>query len=431
MPVRRLLPIGASLVALAFAFATLSRPSGDGRGLGSSVASAATIPLRADPAIGPFQGLGVWVDIYDAKAWQRPGRAVRSMAAHGVKTLYLETSNYRNHSAFVHKTRAIDFIDAAHRFGVNIVAWYLPAFRHTTQDVRRVRAAIKLVTPNGHSFDGFALDIEASLVRDPSNRTNRLLRESDAIREIAGATYPLGAIIPPPKRVLITDPTYWPHFPFRGLAARYDAMIPMTYFTYTTSGKDAAHRYTDQAIDLIRREVGSKQVPIHVIGGLAQVATSRETEGFVQAIREHGIVGASYYTFPGVTRGQWRQLVRIPANPVETPAAPLHLGAAAVGNITGGDQTHPREAVFRTDGKRGKWRLSADGFDVQSGEVKVFSNWHFVDRLSAGPSGDWTGEQTVPIPSKYLKDRAPNYIAFVATGAHPVWGVRNVSIAPA
>ena len=42
-----------------------------------------------------YRGLGTWVDLYDAKAWDHPASAVSDMRAHGVRTLYLETSNYR------------------------------------------------------------------------------------------------------------------------------------------------------------------------------------------------------------------------------------------------------------------------------------------------------------------------------------------------
>ena len=186
MSARRVLPIGAALVALAFAFGTVSESNGYGHGFRTSAATAAPISLRANPAIGPFQGLGVWVDIYDAVAWQRPGASVRSMAAHGVKTLYLETSNYRNHSAFVHKTRTIDFIDAAHRFGVNIVAWYLPAFRDTTQDVRRVRAAIRLVTPKG-STHGTTRDVVTAIPRVIATATSPVVMTVEELTKRYGA----------------------------------------------------------------------------------------------------------------------------------------------------------------------------------------------------------------------------------------------------
>ena len=54
-------------------------------------------------------------------------------------------------------------------------------------------------------------------------------------------------------------------------------------------------------------------MPIHVIGGIAGGANANETAGFVQAVRERGVIGASYYTFPLIRAGDWRSLSKIAA----------------------------------------------------------------------------------------------------------------------
>jgi len=41
--------------------------------------------VRPNPNIGPFQGMGVWVDLYDNWAWKHPAAAVADMAAHGAR----------------------------------------------------------------------------------------------------------------------------------------------------------------------------------------------------------------------------------------------------------------------------------------------------------------------------------------------------------
>ena len=50
--------------------------------------------LISDPSRVLIEGMGVWVDLYDDAAWKHPATAVADMAAHGVRTLYLETSNF-------------------------------------------------------------------------------------------------------------------------------------------------------------------------------------------------------------------------------------------------------------------------------------------------------------------------------------------------
>jgi hypothetical protein len=395
-----------------------------------TTAVAGATAIRANPNIGPFRGLGTWVDIYDDPAWAHPRRAVQGMAARGVRTLYLETSNYNRNDAFVFKDGVTKFVDAAHAFGVQIVSWYLPGLRNVATDFRRARAAIRFVTPNGNAFDGFGLDIEASVVADPATRTARLLHLSNRLRNEGGATYPLGAIIPSPRRIDLTDPHYWPGFPYAELAAIYDAVLPMTYYTYRVSGGIGAHWYVSSVIDLIRGDVGNDQVPIHVIGGIANASSGAETRGFVHAVREHGVIGASFYTYPTTDAADWKELRTIPADPVETPALPVRPGSAALGNITGGDRTHPKEVVYRTGGKGGAWAVSFEGFDAQRHEVSLYVNWRLLGYVA--PTTDWGPAQTLDVPASWLHNSSPNYLSFVASGNEPAWstwGVRGVDLA--
>ncbi|HEY7660644.1 MAG TPA: hypothetical protein VIC58_08625 [Actinomycetota bacterium] len=261
---------------------------------------------RPDRA-GVFRGLGTWIDIYDERAWKHPAATVDDMAAQGVRTIYLQTSNYNRSRPFVHPEGVAGFLDAAERRGLHVVAWYLPGFRDVDLDLRRTLRAIAFETAAGNRFDSFALDIESSIVRRPSVRTARLLALSTRIRRAAGRAYPLGAIVASPRRMR-QDPGYWPGFPWRGLAGTYDAFLPMTYFTYRVSGRDDAAWYTAKNVSIIRQETAGMKVPIHVIGGISFDATGAETRGFVDTIIERDVLGASYYTFPGITPEQWKAL---------------------------------------------------------------------------------------------------------------------------
>jgi hypothetical protein len=85
----------------------------------------------------------------------------------------------------------------------------------------------------------------------------------------------------------------------------------MTYYTYRVSGTRQAAWYTAQNVQIIRRETEGLRVPIHVIGGISFDATGGETRGFVRTVRQRRVLGASYYTFPGITREQWQALRKI------------------------------------------------------------------------------------------------------------------------
>jgi len=400
-----------------------------GAGPDREVSRGAPVAIRTDPAIGPFRGLGTWVDIYDDSAWAHPYRAVRGMAARGVRTLYLETSNFSRHDAFVFRGGVTSFVDAAHAFGVRIVAWYLPGLRDLAVDERRSLAAIRFATPSGHAFDGFGLDIEASVVTNPSTRTARLLKLSNDLRSAAGNGYPLGAIIPSPRRIDLADPHYWPGFPYAELASIYDAILPMTYYTYRTSGGEEAHAYVTSVVQLLRRDVGDDLVPIHVIGGIANASSGAETRGFVHAVRERGVIGASFYTYPVTDAADWAELQEIPTNPVGSPALPVRPGPAELGDVPGGDRTHPHGVVYRTPGAPGAGSLTFEAYDAQADEVSVYVNWRLAGE--ATPTSGWGGDQTLTIPAAWLRNDGANYVAFVPAPGANAWGVRNVSLAEA
>ncbi len=263
------------------------------------------------PNIGMYSGLGSWIDIYDSSAWHHPKATVKSMRAHGVRTLYLQTSNFSRTRPIMFRQATQRFINYAHRFGLRVVAWYLPGLERPEMEYERVMAAINLRTKSGQAFDSFALDIESPAVQPPAERTRRLLALSARIRATVGQNYRLGAIIPSP-RGMQKHPGYWPDFPYEQLAGSYDVFLPMTYFTWRVSGLAGARRYSTMNINITRRETGNPDVPVHIIGGISNEATTPETKGFVQAVRREPVWGASYYGFVGTTKGQWKQLKHVP-----------------------------------------------------------------------------------------------------------------------
>jgi hypothetical protein len=433
----------AAITLCAIALTAFARPDGDrprrpararGGPLGPA-ADAVHAPSREESTRGEildttdvYRGLGTWIDIYDV-AWEHPGAYVRKMAARGIRTLYLQTSNHSRGRPFVHPEGAAAFLDAAERHGIRTVAWYLPGFRDIELDLKRSLAAVRFRTPAGNVFDSFAMDIESPEVVRVSARTDRTMRLSERLRRIVGEHYPLGAIIPSPLRMEV-DPRYWPRFPYRGLARLYDVILPMTYFTFRVNGGDGAHAYTTGNIDIIRRETGDRSVPIHVIGGIG--ANREETAGFVRAVRERGIIGASFYTFPLTPRESWEALRLVRPNPVQRPALPVPLPFdGPLGNVPDEETTHPKEVVFRVDGRRGRYRVSYEAFDLDTGEVSILVNWTRVGVAEPTLGHDWGDPRTVAIPRRVLHPKGVNYISFVAQGQDPdwsTWGVRAVRL---
>lgn len=288
------------LVALVVSALAVASPVRDRAGK----ARAATLPL-IDP-ITAYRGLATWVDIYDEWPYQRPRAAVRKMDEKGVRTLFLETANYRISTAIHHPAAVSRLIEAAHRRGVRVVAWYLPSFARLKRDFRRAMAAIRFRTENGQRFDSFALDIEATVVSDIETRNGRARRLSRRLRNAVGADYSMGAIVPEAGAL------YWPDFPYKAVARRFDVFLPMAYFTYRTSGFDDVYDFISNNVRTIRAKTGDRLVPIHVIGGVAQDATLRETRAFVKAAADRRVVGASLYDFTTTRHFQWERLRNVP-----------------------------------------------------------------------------------------------------------------------
>jgi hypothetical protein len=292
------------LLALVLAAAVLAVPAG---------ASASSRD------VGPYNGLGTWLDIYAGKsAWRNPGRVVASMARDGARTLFIETGNYKQSVDVVRRRAQGPFLEAAHAAGLRVVAWYLPSFANLARDERRALAAIRFESPGGEHFDGFALDIEATVVRGLPLRNRRLLQLSTRLRSDVGPGYALGAITPSPIGM---SPSYWPHIPYRALARVYDVFLPMAYSTFRVRGSKATREYLSATVAAVRQGSGNPNLPIHLIGGLSGGMGTPETVGFMRAVAACAPVGYSLYAFPRTSRSAWTTLTApLPARTAADPS---------------------------------------------------------------------------------------------------------------
>jgi hypothetical protein len=273
-----------------------------------AVALAVATPTGA-AALTPYAGLGTWIDIYDPRAWDDPEGTVAAIAARGVRTIYLETANYKAAVPIVRASGTARMIDAAHEVGVRVVAWYLPSFANVKRDLARSLAAVEFVTAGGERFDSFALDIEAPVVTSPTLRTKRLLTLSRQLRAAVGPGYTLGAITPSPRGMELTA-SYWPGFPYAELATLYDVFLPMSYASYRVEGAAPTRDYTERSIAIIREETGDPDVPIHMIGGIADRTSRAETRGFMRAVADCAPLGYSFYDWFTTNGIVWSELGR-------------------------------------------------------------------------------------------------------------------------
>ena len=258
----------------------------------------------APRSLAPFTGLGAWVSIYDGKAWADPEGTVAALLDHGVQTLFLETGNYRQRTDLVRPAGIDRFLAAAHAADIRVVAWYLPSLAKPSVDLRRSLAAIRLVTPDGDRFDGFALDVEATTVRSIALRNSRAAALAQSIRRAAPTTLPLGAIVIAP---IGNSPTYWPSFPYRALSKFVDVLLPMAYFTARTHGAAGVRSYVVATMRYVRAQT-TPTFPIHLVGGLTTRAKQAEVQAFSSETAACGAIGGSLWEYGTQTAAQWKTI---------------------------------------------------------------------------------------------------------------------------
>ena len=269
--------------------------------LGASVAASAA------PSLDPYRGLGTWVNIYDDPQFAVPETTVARIAARGVRTIYLETGNFRQRTDLVRPGRLSRFLDAAHARGIAVVAWYLPGFRPGGRDLRRSLAAVRFRSAAGQAFDSFALDIEDGAVTPVSRRNRRLLSLSARLRRAVGPDYALGAIIPNPRGMELRR-GYWRAFPYAELGRVYDIFVPMVYSTYRGDGPAVVRRDVNRSMTILRTATGRPDQPVHLIGGLGDQMSAAESRAFARRVAALRPMGWSLYDFSVTSRSAWAAL---------------------------------------------------------------------------------------------------------------------------
>lgn len=266
-------------------------------------------PVAEPWTLEPHQGLAAWVDAFDwsnALGGEKPAvdqDDLVAMSDLGIQTVYLQTSHLGVPDQIVlERERLETFIDAAHDHGLSVVAWYLPTLADVDVDIERLLASAEL------DVDGVAVDIESTVVEDPAERNARLLELSAAVRD-ALPDRVIGAITPSAVHLQVVNPSYWPDFPWAEVAKSYDLILPMTYWSIRLPEWRDGNRYVGENIDRIRAATGDPDIPIHVIGGIADGATVEQVQGMLEAIdARDGVIGGSLYDWATSSPQQWATL---------------------------------------------------------------------------------------------------------------------------
>lgn len=258
--------------------------------------------------LAPFRGYGAWWDAYSwsptfTAANERPRTRtlfpadVARLALSGVQTLFLQTANDRAEPDLLDEPVLREIVDAARGSGIRVVAWYVPVHLDQGRDLARLEAPLAL------GVDGVATDMEVDDEPDVALRNERLrwVSEQFAARH---PEVPFGAITNPPVLYDEINLRWWPDFPYRQLVPHYDVWIPMAYWTQRKGVWRDATNYTRDSVLRLRMHTGVADLPVHVIGGLADQTSVGEVKAMAAVMRETGCVGGSLYdetvTGPGL-----------------------------------------------------------------------------------------------------------------------------------
>jgi hypothetical protein len=259
----------------------------------------------------PFRRLGTWVDVYDY-ATLTPSVAVADMKARGVRTLLLATARFDSAADFYDRTEMGQWLDEAHKVGIKVVGWYVPAYGDMVRDVRRTVAIGNYVSPTGQRFDAVGVDIErfgASGEVDRDTFNSLVVPHLRQVRSRTSAV--IGAIVPSPYA---TDPgNNWEGFPWSGVGRNSEVVVPMALWSFRTNFTPTQVR--EWVVDQIDRAEALTGRKVHVEGGSGDVTKTpinEQTVGaFVQAVADGGAIGGSHYDYATTPAWAWSILVGI------------------------------------------------------------------------------------------------------------------------
>ncbi len=312
----------ARLGLLAGVLATLVLAAGLVRLIGGGGSAPAVERVPGTPSQGgdftvaAYEGLGVWVDVFDyVPVYQNGGvpptvvaSDVDTMASLGVKTLYLQAArNDERTNGLVAPDLMVPFLERAHHLGMRVVGWYYPDFASVDVDLERL-LQIAHFDVGGQRFDGVSVDIEDNqVVADPAERSQRLVELSRRLREALGPDAAISATVMPAVLTEVLNRTYWAGFPWAALKPYYDVWMPMAYWSFRDreSPYKSGYTYTVESVRRMRALVGDPNLKVHPVGGIADVITEAETRDFLRALADTDSIGGSLYDYRTTNGGIW------------------------------------------------------------------------------------------------------------------------------
>jgi hypothetical protein len=255
-------------------------------------------------------GKGMWVS-RPFLPLANPGQLVKAARALGLTHLYVDVASSRG--GFYNREALAALLPVAHAAGLRVVGWIWPTLADPLADVAQAVDLAGYATPDGQRLDGLAPDLEERMDVD------QVAAYIQVLRTAVGPDYLLvGTVFPPEHQFARRHPQH------RVMAGWVDILAPMAYWSEARrnfSGNEV-YRYVTRAVDQLRFDAGDRAYPVAPIGQMydtfgrngmgAYSPGTAEITAALQASKDAGALGASFFQWGTATPEEWRALRDFP-----------------------------------------------------------------------------------------------------------------------
>lgn len=253
-------------------------------------------PVAWKSDLHAIRGTGMWIWEWGRTDGGNPAAVVQQAKAAHLSQLWVRVGDSKD--GFYGAAELDQLVPAAHRAGLSVIAWGFPYLYDPVGDAAWTRQVLDWRGPGGQQVDGFSADIER-----PSEGVDLTATRAavylENVRRAAG-TRPIIATVYPPSDAYWTGGGY----PYSAMAPYVDAFAPMIYWECSDPGADArldvSRLATLRPVDIIGQAFSLADA-----GGRAPAPSGAEITEFLQAGRQAGAVGASFWVWQDATAAEW------------------------------------------------------------------------------------------------------------------------------
>jgi hypothetical protein len=253
-------------------------------------------PKRPRRRTSPIAGKGMWIYEFGRVAGGNPLAVARLAKQFGLTHIYVRVGSGKSGlSTLAEVARVLPY---AHERGIKVIAWYFPYFGLVGNEIEQSARTVRYRYA-GHSFDGFAADIESAPGSLLSWRT--AYAYSKGLRAAAPRAY-LVAVPPRPTPLTIA------RFPYDAVIPHFDAVAPMVYWGRFGPGETVA-----RSIGYLRR-FGKPIAPVGQAydmgpeGGPVGKPPGAALWTFMAESKRARAVGVSFWSWQHANYTHWRTI---------------------------------------------------------------------------------------------------------------------------